>query len=33
MYFCNIFQNLNKVEIEEEQLNIVLVRPPYVNVM
>ena len=33
MYFCNIFQNLNKVEIEEEQLNIVLVRPPYVNVL
>lgn len=33
MYFCNIFQNLNKVEVEEEQLNIVLVRPPYVNVM
>ena len=33
MYFCNIFQNLNKVEVEEEQLNIVLVRPPYVNGM
>lgn len=33
MYFCYIFQNLNKVEVEEEQLNIVLVRPPYVNVM
>ena len=33
MYFCNIFQILNKVEVEEEQLNIILVRPPYVNVM
>ena len=33
MYFCNIFRNLNKVEVEEEHLNIVLVRPPHVNVM
>ena len=34
MYFCNIFRNLNKVEVEEQQLNIIfIVRPPYVNVM
>ena len=33
MYFCNIFRNLNKVEVEEQHLNIILVRPPHVNVM